>query len=76
MPFVSTDNARFDSSTNAYQLTIAENSAVGTLIGRIAFEGETVMAVTGYADHGISLFEIDLDDPGAANPLLTPMPEM
>ncbi|ADE39997.1 cadherin domain-containing protein [Candidatus Puniceispirillum marinum] len=41
MPFVSTNSARFDTTTNAYQLTIAENSAVGTLIGRIAFEGES-----------------------------------
>ncbi len=38
--------------------------------------GETVMAVTGRDDHGFTLFDVNLDDPAAANPLLTPMPEM
>lgn len=40
MPFVSTDSARFDTTTNAYQFTIPENSTGGTVIGQIAFNGD------------------------------------
>ena len=39
MPFVSTDSARFDTTTNAYQFTVPENSTGGAVIGRIAFDG-------------------------------------
>ena len=39
-------------------------------------DGNKLMAVTGHSDNGISLFEIDIDDPDAPNPLLTPAPDI
>ena len=43
--FVSTDLSQFDSAQNRYSFQVAENSAAGTVIGRIRFDG----GVTGQA---------------------------
>jgi len=63
MPFISTDRATFDAATNRYSLNIAEDSAGGSVIGRVSFDGGGP-GVTYFTILGADAAKVRIDNDG------------
>ena len=62
MPFVSTDSAVYDATTNAYRFSIPENATGGSVIGQVRFAHEG-FSMASYSTFGefAAMFEIESD---------------